>query len=72
MTKFLTAIFTLFSTWLLIIISLSIGRGSTKGSKPVQGASLTHTSYNNNNKMKHYCAKPSAYLPKHMYTLKCY
>ena len=32
---------------LFIIISLSIGKGSTKGSKPVRGASLTqHTCYN--------------------------
>ena len=33
---------------IIIKISLSIGKGSTKGSKPVQGVSLTY-SYNDEN-----------------------
>ena len=30
----------------ITVFSLSIGKHSTKGSKPVQGASITHKGYN--------------------------
>ena len=58
----LTAIFIFLSTWLLIIIiSLSIGKGGTKGSKPVQGVSLTY-SYNDENTEQNTVATNTAIL----------